>query len=84
MLPIQDCKCINRDDKHELSKAILTRIEIYRNAITESETEEIIEAAKVLKRGEIEIKPSTTTKQYKEIIDRLENLHNRLGNTPDC
>lgn len=85
---IGECQCINPIDKHELSKAIVARIELYRKSISEIETEEIIEKAITLKKGEIEIKHSPETakaiSQYKEIINRLEGVYNRLENTPKC
>lgn len=81
---LKDCKCIDRDDKHELSKAVIARIELYRKGISEIETEEIIE--QIIE--ERESKPSSKSvkkiSQYKDIINRLESLHNRLENTPVC
>lgn len=81
---IKDCKCIDRDDKLELSKAILSRMAIYQDSIARVEIEEIIEKAKILKKGEVEIKPTREIEQYKEILNRLDNLYKRLENTPAC
>lgn len=81
---IKECRCIDPDDKIELSKAILTRIGIYQDGIAETETEEIIEKTKTLKNGEIEIRPTKELVQYKAIINKLEDLHKRLQNTPEC
>lgn len=85
---LKDCKCIDRDDKHELSKAIITRIELYNNSIKEREFEETIEQIEHLDKGEVELKLSSKSaievNQYKDIINRLESLHNRLENTPVC
>lgn len=81
---IKDCRCIDPDDKQELSKAILTRIGIYQDGIAEAETEETIEKVKALKKGEIEIGHIKEVTQYKDIINRLDNLHKRLENTPEC
>lgn len=85
---LNDCKCIDRDDKHELRKAVIARIELYNKNIKEIEYGETIEQIENLDAGEEEIKLSSkSTKninQYKDIIYRLENLHNRLENTPEC
>ena len=50
-------KFINSDDKHELSKAVVARIELYRKIIRDTETEEIIRKTESLQEGEIEIRP---------------------------
>lgn len=85
---LKDCKCIDRDDKHELSKAVIARIELYRKNIKEIEFEETIEQIENLGIEELELKlsPKSAKKvnQYKDIINRLEGLHNRLENTPEC
>lgn len=85
---IKDCRCIDRDDKLELSKTVLARIELYHKSISEVETEEIIEQIERLGIEEKEFKPSPKSakkiSQYKDIINRLEGLHNRLDNTPEC
>jgi hypothetical protein len=85
---LKDCRCIDHDDKHELSKTVIARIELYRKGISEIETEGIIEQIENLGIEEREFKPSSKSvkkiSQYKDIINRLEGLHNRLENTPEC
>jgi hypothetical protein len=85
---LKDCKCIDPDDKHELSKSVLARIELYRKSIKEIEMEDTIEQIESFEVGEIELKlsPKSAKKvnQYKDIINRLESLHTRLENTPEC
>lgn len=94
---IKDCKCIDRDDKHELSKAVLARIELYHKSIADLEMEDAIEriesvGIKTIDKNaameEVELKPSPKSakkiSQYREIISRLEGLYDRLENTPEC
>jgi hypothetical protein len=81
---IKDCRCIDAGDKHELSKAVLTRIAIYQDAIKEEDTEEIIKNVTNLKKGEIEIRHTKKITQYKDIINRLYDLYKRLENTQEC
>ncbi len=85
---LKDCKCIDHDDKHELSKAIIARIELYRKNIKDLEFEETIEQIENLGTEELELKlsPKSAKKvnQYKDIINRLGSLYNRLEKTPEC
>ncbi len=85
---LRDCRCIDGDDKLELSKAVLARIELYRKNISEIETNELIEQIDNLGIEEKEFKLSSKSvnkvSQYKDIINRLEGLHNRLDKTPVC
>lgn len=85
---IKDCKCMDSDDKYELSKAVVARIELYRKNIKDIEFEETIEQIENLEIEEAELKLSSKSakrvNQYKDIINRLEGLHNRLENTPEC
>ena len=74
-------------DKHELSKAVIARIELYRKSAKDIEFEDTIEQIENLEIGEAEFKlsPKSAKKnQYKDIINRLENLHKRLEYTPEC
>lgn len=88
METIGKCDCINPDDKHELSKAVIARIELYRKSIIDIEMEEITKKAESHNIGELEIKYSLETTEkvdkYYKIIDRLKNLNKRLENTPQC
>ena len=74
--------------KHELSKAVIARIELYNKSIKEIEMEDTVEQIENLQIGEVELKlsPKSAKKvnQYRDIINRLESLHNRLENTPEC
>lgn len=85
---LTDCKCIDNDDKHELSKAVIARIELYHKNIKDLEFEETIEQIENLDTGELELKlsPKSAKKvnQYKDIINRLGSLYNRLEKTPEC
>jgi len=85
---LKDCKCIDRDDKHELRKAVVARIELYHKSIADIEMEDAIERIESFEKGEKELKLSEKSakkiSQYREIINRLEGLYDRLENTPEC
>ena len=70
---LKGCKCIDHDDKYELSKTVIARIELYHKSAKEIEFEETIEQIENLEIGEAELKLSPKSAFSLNIFNQLIN-----------